>query len=154
MSRVSISHVREIKQYHRISLRVPFRDVDSWGLIWHGHYFSFVDQARLELLKRFSISFSEFPKLGFVMPVVHAQINLRAPAKADELIHVDVAMIGGRGAMVETHFRVMAAETKNKKLADGFTKQVFTRTDGSLLYHMPKVVASEFAALHCFAMGE
>ena len=31
--------------------RIPFRDVDSWGLVWHGHYFSYVDQARLDLLK-------------------------------------------------------------------------------------------------------
>ena len=144
-----------IRHYHRTEIRLPFRDIDSWGLVWHGHYFSYVDFARLDLLKRFESPFGEFARLGFVMPVVRVEMDLRAPGRADDLVFVDAAMIRSRGAMIDTHFKIQrvadVASGDGKLLAQGFTRQVFTRVDGGLLYHVPKSVEPGFDRLNDFA---
>lgn len=154
--RAFAEETRTIQRYHRVELRIPFRDVDSWGLVWHGHYFSFVDHARIDLLKRFSVPFAEFASFGFLMPVVAVQMDLRAAGRADEPIAVDVAILQSRGAMVDTHFAISSAlpERQGAVLARGYTRQVFTRVEGGLLYHVPKAVGEGFAAMQSFALGE
>jgi len=135
-------------------MRIPFRDVDSWGLVWHGHYFSYVDQARIELMKRFDVPFSDFHSFGFLMPLVNVSMDLRAPGRADEPIVVEVALVKTRGAMVDTHFRVVKDDgVEDKALARGTTRQVFTHTDGGLLYHIPERVRAGFDALTAYATG-
>jgi acyl-CoA thioester hydrolase len=146
--------VSDVRNYHRSKLRIPFRDVDSWGLVWHGHYFSYVDQARIELMRRFNVPFSEFPAMGFLMPLVQVNMDLRAPGRADEPVVVEVALLRVRGAMVDTHFRIVRDDGKeDQALAKGTTRQVFTRTDGGLLYHIPESVAPGFDSLTAYATG-
>ncbi len=142
-----------VKQWHRVQMRIPFRDVDSWGLVWHGHYFSYVDHARIDLLRRFDIVFGQFAAHGFVMPVVNVNMDLRAPGRADEEIFVDAAMVRTRGALIDTHFKLTRVSDGETVLARGTTQQVFTRVDGGLLYHVPEVVAAGFEALTTFATG-
>lgn len=142
--------VPDIRAYHTVEMRIPFRDVDSWGLVWHGHYFSYVDLARLDLLQRFGIRFGQFASHGFVMPVVNVHMDLKAPGRADEPIAIDAAMVRVRGAMIDTHFKIRRGETV---LAEGSTRQVFTRLDGGLLYHVPEIVAAGFDAMTAFALG-
>ncbi len=144
-----------IAAFHRVRMRIPFRDVDSWGLVWHGHYFSYIDHARIDLLRHFDVPFVDFPKLGFVMPVVHVHMDLRAPGRADDAIAVDVAIVRTRGAMADTHFRIVLDDGKEDRiLARGYTRQVFMRADdGALLYHVPAAVEPGFDAMNDHALG-
>ena len=52
--------------------------------------------------------------------------------------------------MVDTLFKLTNGD---KLLARGFTRQVFTEANGSLLYHIPDVVAEKFAHLHAHAFS-
>lgn len=146
--------IPEIRRWHRVEMRIPFRDVDSWGLVWHGHYFSYVDLARLDLLRRFGIDFGQFASHGFVMPVVNVNMDLRAPGRSDEPIAIDAAMVRVRGAMIDTHFRILRMGGDGAALATGSTRQVFTRLDGGLLYHVPEAVAAGFEAMTSHALNE
>jgi len=129
---------------------VPFRDVDGWGLVWHGHYFSYVDAARIALLKQFAIPFADFPRLGFVMPIVRCDIDIKSPSAADDMLNVEVAIVAERGAIVDTVFRMRLDE---RVVCRGYTRQVFTRPAGRLLYHIPEQVAGGFAKLTALALG-
>ena len=82
----------EVVRFHSFAARIGFRDVDGWGLVWHGNYFAYVDAARIDLLNAFAVPFNDFPRLGFLMPVVHAEIDIKAPSRADDPITVEVAM--------------------------------------------------------------
>ncbi len=139
-----------IVRFHGFDARVAFRDVDGWGLVWHGNYFAYVDAARIELLKKFEIPFRDFPALGFVMPLVHVELDIKAASRADDAIVVEVAM-RTRGAIVDTLFKIRETD---RLLARGYTRQVFTEVGGRLLYHVPPVVAEKFARLYADALGE
>jgi acyl-CoA thioester hydrolase len=145
----------DIVAYHAEPMRVPFRDVDGWGLVWHGHYFSYVDAARIALLKKFAIPFRDFPALGFVMPIVRCDIEIKSPSAADDALKVEVAIVAERGAIVDTVFRMslQSAEASDRLVCRGYTRQVFTTPDGRLLYHIPEPVADGFARLTQQALG-
>jgi acyl-CoA thioester hydrolase len=34
-----------------VELEVPFHDVDAMGVVWHGHYFKYLEHARSALLR-------------------------------------------------------------------------------------------------------
>jgi acyl-CoA thioesterase FadM len=89
------------------------------------------------------------------MPIVALNMELRSVGHADDPIIIDVAVLRVRGAMADTHFRIMLDDgTEAKVLARGSTRQVFTRPDGGLLYHIPDAVEAGFDAMTAHALGQ
>ena len=44
---------------HSIELSIPFHDVDSMQVVWHGNYFRYFENAREALLKKLAFGYSE-----------------------------------------------------------------------------------------------
>ena len=84
------------------------------------------------------------------MPIVRCDIEIKSPSAADDLLNVEVAIVAERGAIVDTVFRMSLAE---RTVCRGYTRQVFTRPDGRMLYHVPEQVAAGFTRLTAFALG-
>ena len=56
--------------------------------------------------------------------------------------------------MIDTHFRIVRLSGDGATLATGTNRQVFTRMDGGLLYHVPEIVAPSFLATTEHALGK
>lgn len=50
---------------------------DHAGVMWHGSYLDFLEEARIDALNKVGISYSEFSKNGFEIPVISAQIRYK-----------------------------------------------------------------------------
>ena len=50
---------------------------DHAGVLWHGSYFNFLEEARIDALNKVGTSYSELSKKGFEIPVMSAQINYK-----------------------------------------------------------------------------
>ena len=48
---------------------------DHAGVMWHGSYISWLEEARIEALESAGLSYSDLSKEGFEMPVVSLKIN-------------------------------------------------------------------------------
>jgi acyl-CoA thioester hydrolase len=50
-----------------VELEIPFRHVDSLGVVWHGHYFSYMEEARQVLLRSCGLDVGDLigPRYGF-----------------------------------------------------------------------------------------
>ncbi len=116
--------------------RVAMRDVDAWGVVWHGNYFAFCDEARSELLRAFDLAPGDFVTRGFVAPVIDAKARFLAPARLDDEIEVRVKVRLGRGTRMHFDFAVSRPED-GKLLAELSTTQVLVRTSGELVYLVP-----------------
>ena len=50
---------------------------DHAGVMWHGCYFNFLEEARIDALNKVGNSYSDLSKLGFEIPVTSAQIKYK-----------------------------------------------------------------------------
>ncbi|MGA0383980.1 MAG: acyl-CoA thioesterase [Flavobacteriaceae bacterium] len=79
-----------------IEVRVRYAETDQMGVVYHSNYLNFLELGRVEWLRSLGYSYAELEKKGVLLPVVHADLNYRFPARYDELIRVEteVSSIG------------------------------------------------------------
>ena len=71
-------------------LRVPFHDVDALGVVWHGNYFRYLEQARCELLRQIGYDYPAMEASGYLWPVIDTRLKFIASLRFDQLIRVAV----------------------------------------------------------------
>lgn len=98
-----------------MEIRVYYEDTDAGGVVYHSNYLKYFERARTEYLRRRGFSVGKMACLGFVFPVVHLEIDFRAPALHDDLLRVETGVL----------------EIKKSSLT--FAHQVLRVTDGKLL---------------------
>ena len=61
--------------YQEVIIDVPFHDVDSMNVVWHGHYLKYFEVARCELLEAFDYNYNQMRESGYAYPVVESHIR-------------------------------------------------------------------------------
>lgn len=69
-------------------IEVPFHDVDSMNICWHGHYVRYIELARCELLKSFGYGYRQMAESGYAWPVIDINMRYVAPALFEQKIVV------------------------------------------------------------------
>ena len=62
-------------------VRVRFQEVDSLRIVWHGHYLTYFEEARIALGRKFGINYTDFVSAGLLTPVVHVSCDYVRPAR-------------------------------------------------------------------------
>ena len=73
------------KQWNLTKTVLP-QHTDHAGVMWHGSYFNFLEEGRIDALNKVGITYSELSKKGFEIPVISAQIKYKASFKIGEKI--------------------------------------------------------------------
>lgn len=58
--------------YH---LRVPFYDVDSMRVVYHGHYTKYFEEARCAYFEALGLTYNDMEAAGFLLPVISLQVK-------------------------------------------------------------------------------
>jgi len=104
-----------------MEIRVYYEDTDAGGVVYHSNYLKYFERGRTEYLRDRGFSVGELARRGFVFPVVHLEIDYRAPALHDDLLRVETAMLEIRKSSFTFVQRVLRA-IDGKLLADGKVK--------------------------------
>ncbi|WP_036143076.1 acyl-CoA thioesterase [Luteibacter sp. 9135] len=65
----------------QIELVVPFFDVDSMEVVWHGHYVKYLELARCALLDDVGHNYVRMKETGFVWPIIDMQLRYAQAAR-------------------------------------------------------------------------
>jgi acyl-CoA thioester hydrolase len=80
-------------------LIVPFFDVDSMNIVWHGHYAKYLELARCKLLDKVGYNYVAMAESGYSFPIVDMQIKYIKPILFEQAIRV-------RAILVEWEYRL------------------------------------------------
>jgi acyl-CoA thioester hydrolase len=98
-------------KYDETEIRVRFNEVDSWGIVWHGHYIAYLRRADGPLAE-VSASASGLPN-GIHRPVVDLKCSYKEPARLDEEILIRTTVLKPTKAALIFNSRFSARETAN-----------------------------------------
>lgn len=108
----------------RESFSVPIRprygEVDSMGIVYHGHYLAYFDVGRTELMRSLGSPYAALEDRGFRLAVVDAAVRYKRPAHYDEDLELFVWISRVGGATVEFEYRLEHSDRGT--LATGRTK--------------------------------
>lgn len=117
-------------------MRVRFQEVDGLRMVWHGHYLSYFEEGRLAFGRRYGLSYQDVFDQGFVVPLVHLDVDYFAPATYDDVLTVRTRLHPEPAARLT--FTYLITNQAGTKLATGRTTQAFTDAQGVLILTRPE----------------
>jgi acyl-CoA thioester hydrolase len=133
-------------KYDETEIRVRFNEVDSWGIVWHGHYIAWFEVGRMALLGKFQLLPQDFSRMGYLAPVVDLKCVYKEPARLDEEILIRTTIVKPTKAALTFLFQILR-KTDRKLLASGEETQVLLTLDGKMLYYLPQALQEKLRLL-------
>lgn len=109
--------------------RVRFVETDQQGVVFYGVYFTYMDEAFNEYVRRLGYDYERMAEAGWTTHVVHADLDFHAAAGFGDAVEnrLRVASIGGASLTAEYEARRADDGTL---LADGSVVHVAVDADG------------------------
>ncbi|MDA3960836.1 MAG: acyl-CoA thioesterase [Planctomycetota bacterium] len=124
-------------------LRIAFRDCDPMGVLWHGNYLAYCEQARHLLAEQLGFGVPDLRAQGRFAPVVRSQVMHREPLRAEEMASVEVALFPSRHPRLYHRYQLFTASGALSAIAE--TEQVLTDRELTMLLQIPPELAAVFA---------
>lgn len=124
-------------KYDETELLVRFNEVDSWGMVWHGHYIAWFEVGRQALMHKFHLLPDDFTRMGYTAPVVDLKCVFKEPARFHDEILVRTTVLKPTKAALTFRFQILR-KSDGKLLASGEETQVLLTVDGRMLYIIPQ----------------
>lgn len=105
-----------------IEIDVPFHDVDSMNVVWHGHYLKYFELARCQLLEQFDYNYNQMRESGYVYPVIESHIRYAHGIIFNQKIRVVAKLVEWENRL-KIDYTIYDAQS-NKRLTKGYTIQV------------------------------
>lgn len=132
---------------HSLELDVPFFDVDSLFIVWHGHYVKYFEMARCAFLAEIQHDYNVMRETGFAYPIVKLDVKYIKPATFGQKIRVEMAVVEFESCL-KVNYTITDVK-KGTKLTQASTTQVAVRIDnGEMQFQTPDVFQ---AAIRQFA---
>jgi acyl-CoA thioester hydrolase len=71
-----------------VIIDVPFHDVDSMGIVWHGHYVKYLEIARTAMMREVNLDFQQMKDWGVMWPIVGCTMKFIRPLLYGQKVRV------------------------------------------------------------------
>lgn len=79
--------------FAEVELEVRFHDVDMVGVVWHGHYLRYLENARWALMNQLGYGLDRMLASGFAWPIVELQSKYLNPARFGDRLRVRASLL-------------------------------------------------------------
>jgi acyl-CoA thioester hydrolase len=110
-----------------VDVLVPFFDVDSMDVVWHGHYVKYLEVARCALLDDIGHNYTQMKASGYVWPVIDLQLRYVQAARFGQRLTVRADLIEWQNRLL-IHYLIQDAAS-GQRLTRGSTSQVAVKLD-------------------------
>lgn len=111
---------------------IRFSDVDSLGIVWHGHYVQYFEDGREAFGKQYNLRYLDFYNQGYVVPIVNIRCDYKQVLRYGDRIVIETTYTPCEPAKINFSYRLLNAVTGDL-VVTGSTTQVFLSKDGFTL---------------------
>lgn len=128
------------KQVVSVEIEIPFHDTDPLGVVWHGHYYKYLELARTALLRSMDLDVPQIKALGYRLYIIESKCRYAYPLRyADEArVSAWLRDVANRINIAYEIYNV----TENRRSARGHTILASTDAEGKLLLETPDALLS------------
>jgi len=89
-----------------IQIRVRYGETDQMGVVYHGNYALYLEEGRIEWLRKLGISYKSMEENGIMLPVVSLNINYKKSVGYDDVINVKTQLKNIPTAKIEFEYEI------------------------------------------------
>lgn len=105
-----------------IELEVPFFDVDSYRVVWHGSYIKYFEVARCKLLEKIGYSYEDMEQSGYFFPIIDLQVKYIKPLLFRQKFSITASLVEWEHRLMVRY--VILNQKTGEKITKGQTTQV------------------------------
>lgn len=109
---------------NRAEERIKFSEVDSMGIMWHGHYIKLFEEGRELFGLKYGLDYLKVFNDGFYTPIIKTEINHHAPLIYGDTAIIEVNFIFKKAAKLVFDYKIFS-KNNGKLVTTGQTIQVF-----------------------------
>ncbi|MCQ4312546.1 acyl-CoA thioesterase [Pseudomonas stutzeri] len=121
-----------------VEVQVPFFDVDSMDVVWHGHYVKYFEVARCALLDHIGHNYTQMRDAGYAWPIIDVQLRYMRGARFNQRIVVRADLVEWENRL-KINYLISDADS-GERMTRGSTVQVAVEiASREMLLASPKV---------------
>lgn len=105
-----------------VEIVVPFFDVDSMDVVWHGHYVKYLEVARCALLDDIGHNYAQMKASDYAWPVIDLQLRYVQAARFGQRLTVRADLVEWQNRLL-IHYLIQDAAS-GRRLTRASTVQV------------------------------
>ena len=106
-----------------IRRRVRLSEVDVMGVVWHGRYSIYFEEAAAEIGRLCGMSYRDFYEAELRAPIVEFHIDYYKPIFLDEEFTIRTVLVWHEGSRMNTEYYLLKQD--GSLAASGYTVQLF-----------------------------
>ena len=120
-----------------VDVDVRFHDVDMVGVVWHGHYLRYLENARWALMNQLGYGLQRMLESGVAWPIVELQTKYLSPARFGDRLRVRASLVEWEARLALNY--LVTRPLDGVRIARGRTVQVAVDArNGELQFATPQ----------------
>lgn len=128
-------------------IRVYPHHTDYAGVVWHGTYVQWLEEARVEYLRSLGLDYSELVAIGCDLPVVELSLRYHNPLHLGNSAILRTQMKEMSGVRMHWNYQMQSLDRETKYLTAEVTLVAVDREQGKIMRSLPPSVKEIFVKL-------
>lgn len=121
-------------------VRVHPNHTDYAGVVWHGTYLAWMEEARVECLRSIGVDFAELVALGCDLPVVEISVRYHRPLRLGMTAVVKARMAEIDGVRLNWDNQIQSLDGQELYVTAKVTLVAVDREKGKIMRQLPPAV--------------
>ncbi len=128
-------------------VRAQPHHTDYAGVVWHGTYIAWMEEARVECLRSIGIDFADLVALGCDLPVVELSVRYHRPVLMGMSAIVRTRMAALDGVRINWDYQIQSPDKKDLYVSAQVTLVTVDREKRKIMRQLPPAVKDALAKL-------
>ena len=111
--------------FHKEYIRPRYEETDQMGIIYHGNYVIWFEQARSGFFRSLEYPYKKLEEEGIWLPVIEIGCKYFSPAKYDEEVYVKTSIEAFKGVRIKLKYEIYD-KANEVLLVTGFSTHAIT----------------------------
>lgn len=127
----------EVDTWFDYPIRVQPHHTDYAGLVWHGTYLTWMEEARVECLRSFGVDYADLVALGCDLPVVELSIRYHKSLQLGNMALVKTRMLEVTGVRINWDYKIVSLDDQELCVTAQVSLVALDRERGKIMRQLP-----------------
>lgn len=128
-------------------VRVHPHHTDYAGIVWHGAYVAWMEEARVECLRSFGVDYADWVAMGCDLPVVELSIRYHRPLRMGMVAIIKARMQQMQGVRIFWDYEIQSPDEQELYVTAQVTLVPLDRQTGKVMRRLPPDVKKVLAKI-------
>ena len=136
-----------MKKIWKIEKLVLPQHSDHAGVMWHGTYFDWLEEGRINALSKAGINYVDLTKNGFELPLIDTSIKYISPLFLGDTITIETIFIISKSPKINVHSKFINKSRKVLTIAE-VNLVLINKKSFSIIRKRPDFISKAFLKLN------